>query len=404
MSAATTSQSDSPTRWALVLTAVGAGVLIGFQVGKAPPMIGAIRAELGLDLVQAGFYMSMINGIAVLTGIVAGILSDNAGRRRAVMLGVICLIAGNVLGALADSAALLFASRLLESIAFVGIVVSVPGLILEVTRQRDLGTALSVWSTYMPAGFATMMALGPLLASPEQWRSIWWLNAALGVAYLVLFLSVCRGVGAPPEAARELRGLRAVMARPGPWLLGVCFMLYTVQWFGVLTWLPSIMQSVGLSVAAAGFGVALVVAGNIIGNLMAGVALNRGIPRWAIIAFCSLSLGLLTLGIYDDGIAPVWRLIMAGAFSAIGGAIPGAVLSGSAVHSPTPQQIGLTNGVIVQCTNFGSLIGPPAVALVAASAGGDFTAARWLTLAAGLTGVGVALILRGVERRMAEAG
>jgi predicted MFS family arabinose efflux permease len=364
-------------------------------------MIGAISDELGLDLVEAGFYMSLINGFAVVTGIVAGIVSDNLGRRRVIFGGLGFLVAGNLLGALAASPEAMFASRLLEAVAFVAVVVSVPGIIVEVTRGADMGTALTAWSTYMPAGFAAMMAVAPLLVAPQDWRAIWWLNAGLGAAYAVLFAVLVRDAGAPPARRRRLEGVGDVVGRPGPWLLGVAFMLYTVQWFGVLTWLPSILQGVGLSVAGAGFGVAAVLAANIAGNLGSGVALNRGVPRWAIIAFCSLTLGLLTLGIYDDGLPVGLRLAMAALFSGFGGAIPGAVLSGSAVHSPTPGQVGLTNGVIVQCTNLGSLVGPPAVAAVAAGAGGDFTAARWLTLAAGVAGVGVALALRGVERRRA---
>lgn len=397
----TVNAAAARTRWGVVLTAVGAGMLMGAQVGKAPPMIAAIRGDLGLDLVAAGFFMSLINGVAVLTGIMAGVFADNAGRRRAVLLALAVLFVGNALGATAGEAVQMFASRLCEAFGFVVIVVSAPGLIMEAAAPRDVRMALSVWSTYMPAGFAAMMAAAPFIAPPEHWRTVWWFNAGLTVAYAALFLSVTRGLGAPPAGARRLHGLAEVVRRPGPWLMGVSFMLYTVQWFGVLTWLPSILQGVGLTAAAAGAGVALVVAANIAGNLAAGVLLSRNVPRWSIIAVCSLSLGLLTLGIYDGGIDPVLRLLLAGLFSAVGGAIPGAVLAGAATHSPTPAQVGITNGVIVQCTNLGSLVGPPAVAWMAAMAGGDFTAARWLTLAAGLTGVAVALALRGVERRMA---
>lgn len=401
--AETGAETAARTRWTVVLVAVGAGMLMGAQVGKASPMIAAIRADLGLDLVAAGFFMSLINGVAVLCGILAGVFADTAGRRRAVLLALAVLLASNALGATAAGPAQMFASRLCEAFSFVVIVVSAPGLIMEAAAPRDVRMALSVWSTYMPSGFAAMMALAPFIAAPEHWRAVWWFNAGLTAAYAALFLGATRGLGARPAGARRLAGMAEVLRRPGPWLMGVAFMLYTVQWFGVLTWLPSILQGVGLSAAAAGAGVALVVAANIAGNLAAGVLLSREVPRWIIIAVCSLSLGLLTLGIYDDGLSPGLRLALAGVFSAVGGALPGAVLAGAAFHSPSQAQVGITNGVIVQCTNLGSLLGPPAVAWMAAMAGGDFTAARWLTLAAGVAGTVVALVLRGVERRMAGA-
>lgn len=393
--------AEKPTRWAIVAMAVLAGVLMGFQIGKAAPLIGGIQAELGLGLVGAGFYMSLIAAFTVLTGIVAGVLADNAGRRRIIILAALALIAGNLLGASANSATTLYLSRFLEAVAFVGIVVSAPGLIVEAARPRDLDKALTFWSTYMPIGFATMMLLTVLVARPEDWRLIWWLNAAIAAVWLMLFLFLVRGVGQRPVQTRRLEGLSDVLVRPGPWLLGACFGCYTVMWFGVLNWLPSILQDAGVSVDRAGIGVALVVGANAIGCYAAGPVLRTGAPRWLIIAGTALTLGVLTQFIYDAALDPLTRLVLAGLFSMTGGLIPGACLSGTAVHSPTPKQVGITSGVIMQLTNTGSLIGPPLVAWAAANAGGDFSAARWITLAAGLTGVALALILRGVERRMA---
>lgn len=394
--------TEQPTRWATVTMAVLAGVLMGCQIGKAAPLIGGIQEELGLGLVGAGFYMSLIAAFTVFTGIVAGVLADNAGRRRIIILAALALIAGNLVGANAGSAMMLYLSRFLEAVAFVGIVVSAPGLIVEASRQRDLDRALTFWSTYMPIGFAAMMMLTVLVARPEDWRLIWWLNAGIAALWLLAFLFLVRGVGARPRQSRRLEGLSDVLIRPGPWLLGACFGCYTVMWFGVLNWLPSILQGVGVSIDAAGIGVALVVGANALGCYGAGPVLRTGAPRWLIIAATALTLGLLTQLIYDASLSPIIRLLLAGVFSMVGGLIPGACLSGAAVHSPTPKQVGITSGVIMQLTNTGSLIGPPLVAWAAANAGGDFSAARWITLAAGLTGVTLALILRGVERRMAS--
>lgn len=396
--------SNAPqTRWLVVWLAIGAGIVCGLQVGKAPPMIGGIRDSLSLDLVGAGFYMSAINAVSVFFGIMAGVFADRIGRRRAVALGLIAVVAGNVLGAAAETASLLYLSRLFDAAGFVAIVTAVPGLVSEVTAERDIRTALSAWSIYMPCGFSLMMAAAPLLADPSDWRLIWWLNAALVALYFLLFLGVTRGTGGRPPTARTLEGLRAVAVRPGPWLLGVVFMCYAAQWFGVLTWLPTIMEGVGLSAADAGLGVAAVVGANMTGCLGAGVLMRHGLPRWLTLVVCSLVLATLAFGVYDDGLAPAWRLALAAAFSAIGGLIPGTILAGAPLHSPGPAQVGTTNGVIVQCTNLGSLLGPPLVAWVASLAGGDFTAARWLMLAAGLAGAVTALALRGVEQRLLAA-
>lgn len=391
------------TRWGIAWIAITAGIICGMQVGKAPPMISGIRGSLQIDLVGAGFYMSIINGLAVAVGIVAGVFADQIGRRRAVTLGLVAIIAGNLLGAMAETATVMYASRIMEAVGFVSIVTAVPGLLSELVAAKDQRMALSAWSIYMPAGFCLMMAAAPLLTQVEGWRLIWWLNAAAVALFLLLFLSATRGVGGRPAEARSLRGLRDVVSRPGPWLLGLIFMSYTTQWFGVLTWMPTIMEQAGLSTADAGLGVALVVGANMAGCLGSGPLLNLGLARWKIVVGCSLSLSVLAFGIYDGTLPPETRLLLAALFSAIGGLIPGAVLAGAPMHSPGARNIGTTNGVIVQCTNLGSLLGPPAVAWLAVQAEGDFGAARWLVLAAGLTGVALALTLRTVEQRMQAA-
>jgi len=395
-----TTETSVKTRWGIVWIAIGAGIVCGMQVGKAPPMISGIRDALGIDLVGAGFYMSIINGLAVAIGIIAGVFADQIGRRRAVILGLLALIAGNLTGALAASASVMYASRILEAVGFVSIVTAVPGLLSELVAQKDQRSALSAWSIYMPAGFCVMMAAAPLLASQDDWRLIWWLNGGLVALFLMLFLAATRGIGGRPRQARSLSGLRAVASRPGPWLLGLIFMSYTTQWFGVLTWMPTIMEQAGLSTADAGLGVALVVGANMAGCLGSGPLLNLGLARWKIVVACSLTLSVLAFGIYDPSLSPTIRLLLAALFSAIGGLIPGAVLAGAPMHSPGASNIGTTNGVIVQCTNLGSLLGPPAVAWLAVQADGDFGAARWLVLAAGLTGMLLAFTLRKVEQRM----
>ena len=205
-----TTDTSVKTRWGIAWVAIGAGIVCGMQVGKAPPMISGIRDTLGIDLVGAGFYMSIINGLAVAIGIIAGVFADQIGRRRAVTLGLLGIIAGNLMGALADSASVMYASRILEAVGFVSIVTAVPGLLSELVAQKDQRSALSAWSIYMPAGFCVMMAAAPLLASQDDWRLIWWLNGVLVALFLMLFLMATRGIGGRPRQARSLSGLRAV--------------------------------------------------------------------------------------------------------------------------------------------------------------------------------------------------
>ena len=49
------------TPWPLVGLLVAAGVVAAFHVGKAPPALPSIRADLDASLRQAGWLLSIIN-------------------------------------------------------------------------------------------------------------------------------------------------------------------------------------------------------------------------------------------------------------------------------------------------------------------------------------------------------
>jgi hypothetical protein len=52
-------RADSKTRWGIVAIALVAGLIAAAYVGKLPPALPAIRAELGLDLISAGYLASL---------------------------------------------------------------------------------------------------------------------------------------------------------------------------------------------------------------------------------------------------------------------------------------------------------------------------------------------------------
>ena len=86
-------------------------------------------------------------------------------------------------------------------------------------------------------------------------------------------------------------------------------------------------------------------------------------------------------------------------FSASGGFITATVLAGGPLHAPSPRQLGTTNGLLVQGTNFGFFLGAPVTAW-AVAASGSWQATQWVILACAVAGLAMALILRGIERRL----
>ena len=385
------------TRWGIVCLAVAAGILASMQIGKMPPTIGAIRAELGLDLVTAGWVMSSLNTVTVLLGALAGVLADHIGQRRMLLGGLIILAASNLAGAFANTGVFLLLTRFSEGFGYVALIITAPSLIAAVTQPRDRNIAIAAWSTYMPAGMTLMLLLTPLMLSSLGWRGLWLLNTGLLLGFALLATYATRGLGSPPTQKRHIRDVGKAVLSPGPWLLALCFGAYAMQWFALLAWLPTFLaEQLQLAPTTAALAGALAVACNIPGNLSGGWLLKHGLPRWLLLALVSVLICLIGSLVFSTDLAVGYKILLAALFSLIGGVLPTAILSGAPVHAPSPAQIGVTNGIIVQGSNLGSLLAPPIVALLVSHLGG-WGSASCLLFAAGALGLLLALAIRRLE-------
>lgn len=387
------------TRWPIVVLAFAAGIAAAMQVGKVPPALPSIRGELGLSLVATGWVASLFNAIGATAGALTGLVADRLGRRRAVLLGLSFLSMGSALGGVADGTAALLAARFLEGVGFVSVAVAAAALLAEVTRPADLRLVVGCWAIYLPGGMGLMMLLSPLMLERGGWRALWLGNAALLLVLLLVVAIATRGVGAPPAEPRRMAAFGAVLRRPGPWLLAAIFGCYTLQWFAVMTWLPSYAtERLGLGAPAAALASAMVVLINVLGCVGGGVLLYRGMPRWRLIVAALVTMGLCAVGFFSAGVPDAFRYALVLAFSGIGGLLPSAALAAAPVHAPTPGDVGAVNGMINQGSNLGTLSGPPLTAALI-SWGGSWDAAAPLLPVLAAIGIALALVLRTIERR-----
>jgi len=61
---------------------VAAGGVAALQVGKLPPALPALQAELGLTLVQSGFLLSVVQLAGMSLAVFMGLLADGMGLKR----------------------------------------------------------------------------------------------------------------------------------------------------------------------------------------------------------------------------------------------------------------------------------------------------------------------------------
>jgi MFS transporter, DHA1 family, inner membrane transport protein len=390
------------TPWGLVGLLVAAGIVAAFHVGKVPPSIPSIRAELGASLGQAGWLLSIVNLITALGGMAIALTADRFGHRRLVLLGTALSVIASGLGAFAGSVDALLVGRFFEGLGFIAVVVAIPTLLLRVARPADQRLAMTLWTVYMPAGAGSMMLIAALVLPGASWRIAWLVAAgasALMLAALLLRAQPRHELDAFPVKRKPvLHEMAEVASTGGPLAIALCFGAYSCCWYTVIGFLPTLqVDHLGFATSTAALVTAAVTIVNVVGNLAAGWLMRHGLPRVVLIVGATASMALCAAGIFVDGVPDLLRLVLAGVYSAVIGVVPAALFTALPVHTPRPELVGASTGLLMQGSNIGGLLGPPITgALVVA---GGWPAAAWLTSVALGIAAAAGLFLHWRERR-----
>ncbi|MBA4707300.1 MFS transporter [Aquitalea aquatica] len=376
------------THWPALLIAIFAGAAGAFSLGKVPAVLGLLRHELGLSLVQGGWIASAFNSLAIVLSLFMGLLLARWNALQAGLIGLLLLLLGGGLALPAHELDMMLASRVIEGIGFLLVSVAMPSMIVSLASERDKRLALSLWAVNLPLGAAIGMLLTPALAALGGWRLAWLAGMALQLLALLLLLA-CK----PVFQQRNLQATQppdsqaapfSVLRQAAVWRYGLAFMLYTLMLWAVFVWLPSMLHGrPELSASHIALLSALAVAANIPGNLGGAWLLRRGMGRDTLICAALGLMGLSGLLAFWPGLSPDAAYLLCLLLSFCGGAVPPAALSSTHGLSRGPVQLAILQGYFVQLANLGQLLGPLLLAAMVAGST-DWSVARWLFMAGAL--------------------
>ncbi|WP_105373512.1 CynX/NimT family MFS transporter [Neorhizobium huautlense] len=390
------------TRWGHVAIAVMGGIAAALHVGKVPPAIPMLRAELGIDLVAAGWLMGLVSVLGAACGIFIGRFTDYLTHRRAMALGLGLLIAGSLMGAGSNSEMLLLASRTIESVGLIMASVAAPGLIAASIDARDTGLAFALWGIWVPAGVSAMMMISPFLLPGFGWRGSWIFAAAVSLIPMVALMLI--KVPKPAHADRSFTSLatavRLTAIQPMSWVIAGIFLAYSSSFMAVFGFLPTLLiEEMGISLTAASIMTALAVLANAVGNVLGGLLARWGAPRWTLIAGPCIMLTLTAFVVFGYGF-PLWlRYGASVAYAISGGLLPATIMGSLPVYAPRRDLVGTFSGFVMQGSNIGQCFGPMLLASIVAASG--WSGAPYYILATTLLGFALALCLRQMEQRIA---
>jgi MFS transporter, DHA1 family, inner membrane transport protein len=393
------------TPWGQVLLLVGAGVVAAFQIGKVPPVLPAIRSDLAISLFLASWILAVFNVTGLFFGPLAGALADRLGHRRLLLWGLVIQGSGSLVGAQAGSPALLLGTRVLEGLGYLVIATAAPALIFKIVRPYQLRLALGIWSAFVPIGMTLVMVGCPLIVGFSGWRGLWRANSLILLGYALVLSIRTRGLGRTPTGVRSgwrliLEDVVKTASTPGPIVLALIFSFYALQWVTVMGFFPTLLvENRGFRTGFSSILTAVMVAVNIPGNFAGGWLLQRGLGRWRIIAFSSLIMAAGGLVIFNPQFSFKFQYLSCLIFSGVGGMIPAAVFGAAPVFAPSRKLVATTNGLVVQGSQLGQVIGPPLLAWTV-SATGTWQAASWILTAAASCGIILSVLLGALERKL----
>lgn len=373
------------TDWLAVGIVIASGIVAALQVGKAAIAMPLVQAEFGLDLATLGWLASIFAVLGMVGGIPAGTLAVGLGARRVLLLGLLAVALGAFLGAAAPRFAMLLASRVVEGLGFLLVIIAGPSILQRIAAPAQRDIAMALWSCFMPTGIALAMLAGLWLT---DWRMIWQVTGALAIIAIALTVLVVpkTGGGTSPSLAVLAGDAGAVLSTRGPLLLALTFALYALMFFALFSFLPVLlMQRMQVSLATAGLLSALATTGNIAGNLLAGLLLSRGIGRVKLIIAASIAMGLCGIGIFLGLLPDNVTFLLCVLFAGAGGLIPATLLASAQLAAPSAKLMPVVVGLMMQGSNLGQVVGPVAV-------GGVIEALGWPS-AAGVVGAAALLAM-----------
>lgn len=355
--------------WGTILIIYSLCVLAASSISQVVPIVGDVARFFHATRPQVGWIISIPSAVVAIGALMIGWVVDRVGDKVLILLGTALLVLGDLGAILATSINILMLMRILEGVGYCLVAVSTVTMIARVTSGKRRTAALTLWSSFIPMSFAIPLALAGLLTGTGHWR---WAFAGHAAAMLVLGVAAIglpgRGQG---TAISRSAGLGAVLRTPTCYALGVSFAAAAFVQTGIVSTLPLMLANrYGLPVGIVSLIGTVGMFCNIVGCLLMGWFLNRGVPRMALALGSVLLTALAGLGIYLLDLTANVRIVLAFVFFLGAGLIVGlwALLPSVA---PTPASRGAASGLVTQVTLWGVLLGPPAAFAALAGGSGD---------------------------------
>ncbi|ASJ71323.1 MFS transporter [Granulosicoccus antarcticus] len=354
----------------LVILLWMAGLGAGGQFSKIAVFLPELSVIYPGHGAAIGFLLSIISLVGILFGLIAATALNSIGAQRMLIAALLLGSCVSVFQSIMPSFTVIMASRILEGVSHLIIVVAAPTLIGTLSLPRFRGLSMSLWGTFFSVAFALTAWLGIPLVSTYGTGALFMAHgifmALVGIALAVLLpaesVKSTRQAGSRrlPNITDIARRHRDVYTSPFIAAPALGWLFYGATFVALMSILPTLLPAEHRSVVAGSMPMAAIVV-----SMTLGVTLLRFIPAVKVI---SLGFGIAIVMASFFLFLPTqpWMAI---ALMGSMGLVQGASFAAVPQLNSDPSNQALANGGIAQAGNSGNLIGTPLLLSVLSLAG-----------------------------------
>ncbi|MCG6495425.1 MFS transporter [Kitasatospora sp. A2-31] len=179
--------SDARRRWTVLAVCALSMFLVGLDTTIVNVGLPAIGAGLGTGTRGLEWVVDAYTVVLASLLIVSGALADRFGRRRVFRCGLVLFGASSLVCALAPSLGVLVAARAVQGIgASMLSPVALAIVVAALPDPKERARAIGIWASVFGLSLAAGPVTGGALIAALGWRSVFWVNAPVVAAALVL--------------------------------------------------------------------------------------------------------------------------------------------------------------------------------------------------------------------------
>ena len=194
--------ADSTERKAVLLLTTLGSFITPFMSSSINIALPSIGSDLGADIISMGWIATSYLLALAISLVPFGRLSDIHGRKRIFKYGLAAYTFSSILCAASDSATSLIMLRILQGAGSAMISCSAVAILTSVYPAGLRGRVLGVNVAAVYSGLSLGPFIGGLLTQNLGWRSIFTLNALLGIILLTSLIWKLRGEWVEAEGER----------------------------------------------------------------------------------------------------------------------------------------------------------------------------------------------------------